>query len=379
MASVLEEPKKRGFWGALGNHFLGFDKREKLRLENERQRGAMAATERLPEQIAAMTGPMTGENSVLSPEYSQGVRNQQRADVLGSMAAIAPKTTANSVLGSMFPSPQQTNRMQQQLGLMDALGYPRNPQGFAEFNQDQARPPTPTEEALAEINLSRATEQAKGLELENIEKRDSRRRRSATSVTAQRGIAAQATDMVDLIIELDGGKPIVNRMGGPKDGVMGMVQEGLASFASPVFPDVRKREAMLETIDKIGGFMADKLDDAKAAANNTTTVTKFNNLKASLPNSGMEPQAALVALKDVLNGFVGESSGLPEKAIDQASIEAMTVLAKDIPTIVDKLNGDALVFKNTDEAQKFADKYSGLMRPGDTVYIGGKELVFSDE
>jgi hypothetical protein len=379
MASVLEEPNKRGFWGALGNHFLGFDKREKLRLENEQRRRSMAATERLPEQIAAMTGPMTGENSVLSPEYSQGARNQQRADVVGSMAAIAPKTTANSVLGSMYPSPQQTNRMQQQLGLMDALGYPRNPQGFAAYNQDQARPPTPAEEALADINLDRAREQAESLRLENQNAREARRQRLATSETAQRGIAAQATDMVDLIIKLDSGKPITNRMGGPKDGAIGMVQEGIASLASPIFPGVRKREAQLEMVDKIGQFMADKLDDAKAAANNATTVTKFNNLKESLPNSEMEPQAALMALKDVLKGFVGESSGLPEAAIDQASIEAMTVLAKEIPTIVDKINGDTLVFKNADEAQKFADKYSGLMRPGDIVYIGGKELVFSDE
>jgi hypothetical protein len=339
----------------------------------------MAATERLPEQIAAMTGPMTGENSVLSPEYSQGARNQQRADVVGSMAAIAPKTTANSVLGSMYPSPQQTNRMQQQLGLMDALGYPRNPQGFAAYNQDQARPPTPAEEALADINLDRAREQAESLRLENQNAREARRQRLATSETAQRGIAAQATDMVDLIIKLDSGKPITNRMGGPKDGAIGMVQEGIASLASPIFPGVRKREAQLEMVDKIGQFMADKLDDAKAAANNATTVTKFNNLKESLPNSQMEPQAALMALKDVLKGFVGESSGLPEAAIDQASIEAMTVLAKEIPTIVDKINGDTLVFKNADEAQKFADKYSGLMRPGDIVYIGGKELVFSDE
>lgn len=118
--------------------------RERRALENQALREQLTAAKRqnaqadraqaAMEQLSGILNPAPVTADVPLPPAMAAQRAQsERGEVLGLLGQIAPESVAQGILGQVFPQGERAEPAD--LRMMDALGIPRTPEGFEQFNR----------------------------------------------------------------------------------------------------------------------------------------------------------------------------------------------------------------------------------------------------
>jgi hypothetical protein len=305
--------------GAFGvNPLLGLlagpaikNNREKRALELETMREGLLARQQQREAVQALPGAMRpdplmeGIEQYLPAQDAQRNAMDRQAKVMGLLGQISPAALAEGVAGQVFPSQGREGRTPNDLAIMQALGLPMTPEGFAQLKEMQGGNDQRGMLDLLIADLQRQDLQGRlndreRARLEEAEKKRDERRQAEVSV---RSTLRNANELNELNRFLQG---TAQETGLPWSDVSRTFLGGLGAIQSAFGYDPRKAQSLSSAYDRFtqlstnfGLEMIEKLRGTGAISQQ-----KFDTLMGNTVNPKNTPEANALALADIIDAGI---------------------------------------------------------------------------
>lgn len=240
----------------------------------------------------------------------------EQGEMLGLLSEIAPREAAASLFSSMMGGESQ--RDPADLQLMDAIGLPRTPEGYAQLqgmkNDDGMRP------MFDALNL-----QIQSLQLANmkrtqeIEEQQARETRLTRENSIKRGLE-QTVKIADLTKKLEG---TALASGLPASEWRRSGFGALAAVGGALGLDVEKLESDLAAFDEQKKNLSDQLNNLIAAGQlDNVTDSKLRQYQNSLADQNTQPAAIMEIQATISQAFLDQADVLGMEIPNRAKIEA---------------------------------------------------------